>query len=162
MSHLHARDQYHFEDVLCTGGGVSHGDVESSVDAERHQTHVVFWLLVIAIIWHINVGENSMEVKTSFLTCGKKINTLLKNYKYKYRRICRRNVTTKVLKFWLITVVILSFDNNNSHLHKECTQTFLKISCNTNNKNPALNYKKNQIFHLFIYMFILLSMTEIL
>lgn len=78
MSRLHARDQCHFEDVLCTGRGVSHGDVESSVDAKRHQPHVAFWLLVIAIIWHINVGENPMEVKTSFLTCGKKITKLNK------------------------------------------------------------------------------------
>lgn len=79
VNHLHARDQCYFEDVLCTGGGVSHGDIEGSVDAECHQPHVTFWLLVIAIIWHINVGENSMEVKTSFLTCRKKINTY---YKY--------------------------------------------------------------------------------
>lgn len=99
MSHLHARDQCHLEDVLCTGGRVSHGDVESSVDAKGHQPHIAFWLLVIAIIWHINVGKNSMEVKTSFLACGKKINTLLKNYKYKYRRISSGKITTEVLKF---------------------------------------------------------------
>lgn len=68
MNHLHARNQCHFEDMLCTGGGVSHGDVESSVDAECQQPHVAFWLLVKAIIWHINVGEDSMKVKTRFLT----------------------------------------------------------------------------------------------
>lgn len=73
MSHLQARNQGHFEDVLRTRGGVSHGNVESSVNAERHQPHVAFWLLVIAIIRHINVGEDSMEVKASFLTCGRKI-----------------------------------------------------------------------------------------
>lgn len=68
MNHLHARNQCHFEDMLCTGGGVSQCDVESPVNAECHQLHVALRLLVIAIIWHINVGENSMKVKTSFLT----------------------------------------------------------------------------------------------
>ncbi len=70
MSHLHARHQHHLEDMLGAGGGVSHGNVEGSVDAEGHQPQVALWLLAVAIIWHIDVGEYAMEVETRFLTCS--------------------------------------------------------------------------------------------
>lgn len=70
MSHLHARDQHHFEDVLGAGGGVSHGNVESPVDAEGHLPQIALWLLAVAIEWHVDVGEHAMEVETCFLACN--------------------------------------------------------------------------------------------
>lgn len=79
MSHLHARDQHHFEDVLGAGGGVSHGNVEGPVDAEGHLPQVALWLLPIAIIWYIDVREHTMEVKTCFLTCNTTTTNLFNN-----------------------------------------------------------------------------------
>lgn len=77
VSHLHARDQHHLEDVLGVGGGVSHGDVESPVDAEGHLPQVALWLLAMAIVWYVDVGEHAMEVETRFLACNAKTTNLL-------------------------------------------------------------------------------------
>lgn len=54
--------------MLCVGGGVSHGHVEGPVDAEGHLTQVAIRLLPIAIVGHIEVGEDAMEVETGLLT----------------------------------------------------------------------------------------------
>lgn len=76
-SHLHARDQHHLEDVLGAGGGVSHGDVEGPVDAEGHLPQVALWLLAIAIVRYVDVGEHTVEVETRFLACNTTITNLL-------------------------------------------------------------------------------------
>lgn len=67
MGHLHARDLHHLEDVLGAGGGVSHGNVEGPVDAEGHLAQVALQLLPVAIVWHVDVGEHTMEVETRLL-----------------------------------------------------------------------------------------------
>lgn len=67
---LHSRDQHHFEDMLGAGGGVSHGNVKGPVDAKGHLPQVALWLLAIAIVWYVDVGEHAMKVETRFLTCN--------------------------------------------------------------------------------------------
>lgn len=71
MSHLHAGDQHHFEDVLGAGSRVSHSNVEGPVDAEGHLPQVALWLLPVAIVWHVDVRKHTVEVKTCLLTCNK-------------------------------------------------------------------------------------------
>lgn len=77
MSHLHARDQHHFEHVLGAGGRVSHGNVEGPVDAEGHLSQVALRLLPIAVVWHIDVREHTVEVKTCLLACKETINLFI-------------------------------------------------------------------------------------
>ena len=84
MRHSHARDQHHLEDVLGTGGWVSHGNVESPVDAEGHLPQVTLRLLAIAIIWYIDVGEHAMEVETCFLACNTTTKNLLNSIDQAY------------------------------------------------------------------------------
>ena len=70
ISHLHARDQHHLENVLGAGSGVSHGNIEGPVNAEGHLPQVALWLLSVAIIWHVDVWEHTVEVKTRLLACN--------------------------------------------------------------------------------------------
>lgn len=69
MSHSHARDQHHLEDMLGARGGVSHGSVEGPVDTEGHLPQVALRLLAVAIVWDVDVGEHAVEVETRFLAC---------------------------------------------------------------------------------------------
>lgn len=85
MSHLHARDQHHLEDMLGAGRGVSHGNVEGPVDAEGHLAHVALRLLPVAIVWHVNVWEHAVKVKTSLLTCNTSDSIIISLNKLKYR-----------------------------------------------------------------------------
>lgn len=62
--------------MLSAGCGVSHGNVESPVDAEGHLPQVTLWLLAVAIVWHVDVGEDAVEMETCFLTCNKTANLL--------------------------------------------------------------------------------------
>lgn len=68
-AHSHAGNQHHLEDVLDLGSGVSHGNVERSVNAEGHQTQVRFRLLSVAVVRNIDVWEHSVKVETCLLTC---------------------------------------------------------------------------------------------
>lgn len=63
QGHLHARDQDHFEDVLCAGRGVPHGHIEGPVDAKGYLSQVALLLLLpVAIVGHADVWVNTMEV----------------------------------------------------------------------------------------------------
>lgn len=53
--------------MLGAGGGVSHGNVEGPVDAEGHLAQVALWLLAVAIVWDVDVGEHAVEVETRLL-----------------------------------------------------------------------------------------------
>lgn len=70
MSHLHARDQHHLEDMLDAGGGVSHGNVEGPVGAEGHLPQVALRLLAVAIVGYVDVGEHAVEVEACLLACN--------------------------------------------------------------------------------------------
>lgn len=89
MRYSHARDQHHLEDMLGAGCRVSHCNVECPVDAEGNLPQVALWLLAVAIIWYIDVGEHAMEVETCFLACNTITNNLLNSVDQAY--ICFLN-----------------------------------------------------------------------
>lgn len=65
--HLHAGHQDNLEDMLGAGRGVPHGHVEGTVNAEGHLSQEALWLLPVAIVGNVDVGEDAMEVEASLL-----------------------------------------------------------------------------------------------
>lgn len=65
---LHARDQRHFKDVLGVRWGVSHADIQGSVNAVGHLSQVAIGLLSKPIVRHIDVWEHAVQMKTCLLT----------------------------------------------------------------------------------------------
>lgn len=99
IAFLHARDQHHFKDVLGAGRRVSHGNVESSVDAESHLPQVALRLLAVAIIWHVDVREHAMEVETGLLACNETENI---------KSIEHRDTILSHLELMLIFVLLIN------------------------------------------------------
>ncbi len=67
LLHIHARHQNHFKDVLHIRRGVSHADVQGSVDTVGHLPKVTICILPKPIIRHIDVWENTMQMETCLL-----------------------------------------------------------------------------------------------
>lgn len=56
--------------MLLVGGGASHGHVERPVYAVGHQLQVALGrLLRQAVVRHVDVGEDAMEVEAGLLAC---------------------------------------------------------------------------------------------
>lgn len=75
-SNVHASDQRHFKDVLGVRWGVSHADIQGSVNAVGHLPQVAICLLSKPIVRHIDVWEHAVQMKTCLLTWKQKRETI--------------------------------------------------------------------------------------